>query len=153
MCCFSIASAPARWLGLFRRAPKLAVSNTRIFARVDHGVQWLAYSMSLEVSSDVAMVLPLPVGKRADDALTFIDLSGAADLFDHIDELFEVFAPQSIGLPKSRSFVLRPKLVVHRVGSFDASYVPSLDDMSRLDDRFRIPDRVWQQRAEYEPAV
>jgi hypothetical protein len=38
---------------------------------------------------------------------------------------------------------------VHQVGSFEASYVPSLADMSRLDERFRIPDEVWSRRPEY----
>src|SRR5690606_14273302 len=36
-----------------------------------------------------------------------------------------------------------PTLVVHRVGSFEASYVPSRAEFARLDPRFRMSDEVW----------
>lgn len=35
-------------------------------------------------------------------------------------------------------------LRVHEVGSFEASFVPSLADFSRLDARFRLPDGLWE---------
>jgi hypothetical protein len=39
---------------------------------------------------------------------------------------------------------VRPPLVVHEVGSFEASFVPTRHDFSRLDPRFNLPDEVWQ---------
>lgn len=151
MCCFSIATAPSRLFGLWKSRPTLEVSGTSIFARVDAGVQWLAYSMTLATSSDVAMVLPLPVARASDDALTFVDLSSYPQLFERIDDLFPHIDSLEAGLPKGGWLARRsaPTLVVHRVGSFDASFVPSLADMSRLDRRFRLPDDVWTRHADY----
>ncbi len=53
------------------------VSSTAIFARrSDERHQVLVYSMALTVSSDVAMVLPLPVPPgSAEGVVRFIDLS------------------------------------------------------------------------------
>jgi hypothetical protein len=130
--------------------PKLTVSGTNIFARVADGTQWLVYAMALDTPGDVAMVLPLPVRERSETALEFIDLSGCADLFVHLAQLFVPPAPVAASYALSRGGAVQEKtLVVHQVGSFEASYVPSLADMSRLDKRFRIPDEVWAQRPAY----
>jgi hypothetical protein len=40
-------------------------------------------------------------------------------------------------------------LVVHDVGSFEASFVPTLADFSRLDARFRLPAAVWDRLPQY----
>jgi len=40
-------------------------------------------------------------------------------------------------------------LKVEQVGSFEASFVPTLADFQRLDPRFRLPDTVWQQLGRY----
>lgn len=42
------------------------------------------------------------------------------------------------------------KLLVIKVGSFEASFVPSLADFSRLDERFKLKDKVWRQLPQYE---
>jgi len=42
-----------------------------------------------------------------------------------------------------------PKLRVHDVGSFEASFVPQLRDFDRLDERFRISRDVWDQLPDY----
>jgi hypothetical protein len=42
--------------------------------------------------------------------------------------------------------------VVHSVGSFEASYVPTLGDMDRLDKRFRISDEIWRALPQYASA-
>jgi hypothetical protein len=42
-----------------------------------------------------------------------------------------------------------PKLVVHDVGDFEASFVPSPRDFDRLDPRFRLPGDVWDELPEY----
>lgn len=42
-----------------------------------------------------------------------------------------------------------PRLEVHRVGSFEASFVPTVDDFERLDPRFRLPPAVWDDLPAY----
>ena len=133
MCCFS------------RHVEK--VWSTRIFARpLDAGRQLLVYGMSLEVAADVAMILPIPVppGTR-EDAVQFVDMSSRPTFFDDVSALF----PQHRARAR-RASVLRlapqPRrmLVVHDVGDFEASFVPSLRDFDRLDARFRLPGEVWE---------
>jgi hypothetical protein len=150
MCCFSVPATSvgffARWFG---QTPRVDVSGTKIFARVEAGIQHLVYSMSLTTPGDVAMVLPLPVGSRDENALGFVDLSGYDSFFEHLGSLFipEVEPQAKGGLSLSRS--RQSTLVVHQVGSFEASYVPSIQDFDRLDARFRLPKEVWDQRPEY----
>ncbi|MFO0761477.1 MAG: hypothetical protein U0359_33670 [Byssovorax sp.] len=156
MCCFSPIQAPFRLLGFLLGPPQLEVSSTKIFARVDPApeggpaLQWLAYSMAVATPSDVAMVLPIPAARAAEDALRFIDLSGYPTFFTDLETLFP---DDVIGLAKSRGGFMqsrsRPRLVVHAVGDFEASYVPSLGDFDRLDPRFRIPQAVWDARPDY----
>lgn len=132
MCCFS--------------GPVQSVSGTRIFARHSkRGKQVLAYAMKLSAASDVAMVLPLPVDRPLlGSALRFIDLSGYVDFFDDLNEgfpppaaTFGAFAVSGAPPPQ--------KLVVQKVGAFDASFVPTVGDFGRLDERFRLPEGVWEQ--------
>lgn len=42
------------------------------------------------------------------------------------------------------------RLVVHEIGSFVASYVPTRADFARLDPRFRLPDVLFDSVAHYE---
>lgn len=148
VCCFSVPAAAGSFLArLFR--PRIHVAKTRILARFADATpsgrtrrQLLAYSMNLRVGSDVAMILPLPVEVGAGDgAVEFMDLSGAAQLFDRLDVLFDLdqLAPRKGGF---RFAPQRRRLVVHEVGAFVASYVPTEDDFERLDPRFRLPLRL-----------
>jgi hypothetical protein len=41
------------------------------------------------------------------------------------------------------------KLEVVQVGSFEASFVPTVNDFSRLDERFRLPANTWAQLPGY----
>jgi hypothetical protein len=50
------------------------------------------------------------------------------------------------GMPAPRA---APKLVVHQVGKFEASFVPSPKDFSRLDARFRMPPGVLDKLTQY----
>jgi hypothetical protein len=90
-------------------------------------------------------VLPLPVKPGLGEAaLQFIDLAGVPTLFEILESLMSpmVMLPAS----RSQSFGLSlslPTLVVHKVGSFEASFVPSQKDFGRLDPRFRLPPSVW----------
>lgn len=137
MCCFS------------RHVEK--VSSTRIFARpLEAGRQLLVYGMTVEVAEAVAMILPIPVpaGSR-EDAVRFVDMSACPDFFEHVSAIFpdERILPQSTfgGAPAPRSATL----IVHEVGDFEASFVPSAYDFDRLDARFRLPSDVWEALPEY----
>lgn len=153
MCCFSVATPVglvARLLGAL--APPVHVSATNIFARmVAPGEQVLAYSMNIDTKQPVAMILPLPVVVGSgEDAVTFISLEKKPRLFENFRALFEIMQPlaRKGGLQLTRSAPLQ-KLVVHEVGSFIASYVPGRADFTRLDERFRIPDVLFDAVPEY----
>lgn len=131
MCCFS--------------RPVPHVSSTRIFARgLEDGRQALVYEMSVEVLEDLAMVLPLPVPARSpEDAVELVDLSGYPTFFADLGSAFP-----AVMMPARQSFGLAAPpapapLKVQDVGDFEASFVPTLADFSRLDPRFRLPDAVW----------
>ena len=121
-----------------------SVKNTRIFARLDaHGRQFVIYSMSLSTKQEVAMVLPLPVTPEAgESALTFINLDKYPTLFDDM----------ASGFPKARSYA-DPFAAAGgaRSGSsvLEASYVPSVADFARLDERFQLPAGTWEKLPGY----
>lgn len=148
MCCFSVATP----VGLFARllAKKVQVEKTNIFARrLDSARQVLAYGMNLDSGREVAMVLPLPVAPGAGaDAVRFIDLSATPRMFDELAELFVFAPPQAKGGGPLRS--RRPdRLIVHQVGAFVASYVPTRADFSRLDAQFQLPDVLFDAVPHY----
>jgi len=130
------------------------VGGTRIFCRFGRGNrQYLAYAMSVAATEPTAMVLPLPVEPGSSEkALKFIDLSGYPAFFDHMHLGFppppvmrSAPAPASLAIGGSAP----QPLVVHDVGAFEASFVPTLDDFSRLDPRFVLPSEVWDQLPDY----
>jgi hypothetical protein len=151
MCMFS--PIQAGWLGRITgpRRRETQVTETQIFARVDGDTQWLAYQMRVDTPSDVAMILPVPVVPGSGDhALAFVDLSGYDRFFKDLASLFPTllspdWQPYAKGALRGRA----SKLVVHDVGSFEASYVPALADFSRLDPRFRLPETVWSALPQY----
>lgn len=149
MCCFSVTTPLGLFARLFQRP--VHVSATNILARmVAPGVQALAYGMNLEAREPVAMVLPLPVVPGSgEDAVTFVDLSKEPQMFVHLAQLFE-FA-QVAARKGGISFPSRsaPTLVVHKVGAFVASYVPTRADFSRLDPRFRLPEVLFDAVPHY----
>lgn len=124
--------------------PVAAVANTKIFARsLEDGRQVLVYRMQYDASTELAMILPIPTPvAAAEDAVGFIDLSGYEDFFDDMEKGF--IEPVSRGnfqpLPQPAGFL---SLTVYEVGSFQASFVPTLDDFARLDSRFRLPKQTW----------
>lgn len=139
MCCFS--------------RPVISVSATNIFARpAEEGRQFVVYSMTLNAKDDLAMILPLPVKAGSDEkAVTFVDLSNYPDFFTDLHKGFPVFITDDLGLAMSKGIAVANsrKLEVVRVGSFEASFVPTLKDFFRLDERFRISDRAWKQLPQY----
>jgi hypothetical protein len=120
------------------------VSNTKIYARLNGDRQHLVYEMRLTSESDVAMILPLPTQLPSTDQVSFVNLSGYDGFFRDMDQCF----PQPLEV-RSRGIAFAgasPRnLMVHRVGAFDASFVPALADFHRLDLRFRLPEDVWKQ--------
>lgn len=129
--------------------PVTFVANTSIFARRDGDRQLLVYEMSVGFSSDVAMILPLPVAPGAgEEALSFVDLGGYPEFFRHLASAFPAEEVLALGPSRSRSRAPQPApLKVHDVGSFEASYVPEARDFDRLDRRFRLSEEAWSALA------
>ena len=139
MCCFT--------------GPVELVSNTNIFARVEGGEQFLVYEMEFSAAEDLAMVLPIPVAAGcAEDAVRFLSFEDYPHFFSDLNLLFPALAVEGdfgddLALPVAAA---APPLEVHSVGAFDASFVPTIADFSRLDDRFRLPEQVWDDLPGYE---
>lgn len=126
-----------------------SVSATNIFARADEGGrQFLVYSMTLKADEDLAMVLPLPVPPRpGEDAVRFINLEGYPRFFADLDRGFH--RPQGRGAPAASPTPAKPTLAVVEVGGFEASFVPTVADFDRLDERFRLPAGTWDRLPAY----
>jgi hypothetical protein len=137
MCCFS--------------RPVQSVSATSIFARSwAEGRQFLVYSMALRAKEALAMVLPVPVQPGSGEkALTFINLKEYPGFFADLRKGF----PEPLGDRTLRGGLGAPrpaaKLEVVTVGSFEASFVPTVADFSRLDERFRLPAGTWEKLPAY----
>ncbi len=139
MCCFS--------------RPVKDVSATKIFARMsDKARQYVVYSMKLDAGEDLAMILPIPVpAQTADDAVKFINLEKYEDFFADLKKGFPDPPAGAAGHSRiaSGAVTAKPMLEVVSVGSFEASFVPSIKDFSRLDDRFRLPQSAWDELPQY----
>lgn len=138
MCCFS--------------QPVKSVSATNIFARAGEGdLQFVVYSMSITANQDLSMILPLPVkADVGEKGVHFINLKEYPNFFDDLSKGFPV--PITRGLNESIPASLNPataSLEVIRVGNFEASFVPTVLDFSRLDERFRLPAGTWAKLPGY----
>jgi hypothetical protein len=139
MCCFS------RKVNL--------VADTNIFARASKdGRQFLVYSMRFKAGEELAMILPIPIPKESkEDAVKFINLEKYPSFFADLRKGFP--APLAHGrgpaLGGVKSAPAAPKLEVVEVGSFVASFVPSIKDFARLDERFRLPTEIWDKLPQY----
>jgi hypothetical protein len=124
------------------------VSGTRIFARgMSGGRQCVVYMMDFAASAELAMILPIPVARQAaDDAVEFVDLSGYPDFFDALEQGFPPEEPHWEGWVGGAPALARarPRLEVHALGAFEASFVPTVSDFDRLDRRFQLPRTVWK---------
>ena len=137
MCCFS--------------RPVNSVSDTRIFARAaGKGWQYLVYSMKFQSAEDLAMILPIP--SKADlgeQAIEFINLENYPKFFD---DMRAAFPAPAVTRGKAGGFlgaIDKPKLKVVDVGAFEASFVPTVNDFDRLDERFRLPPATWDALPKY----
>jgi hypothetical protein len=133
------------------------VSATKIFARMgEDGRQFLVYSMTVDMSDPLAMVLPVPVKKGSgDDAARFIDLKDYANFFSEVESGFpkpathhhrSFFATTESASMDSASL----PLPVLQVGGFEASFVPTVKDFNRLDARFQLPPELFAKMPDYE---
>ena len=129
--------------------PVKFVANTGIFARATQdGRQYIAYQMKVGARHEMAMILPIPVRHgSSEDAVHFVNLEGYPTLFDDLER--SIFGDCKAMVPEERPGLFSRLLKVEQVGSFEASFVPTLPDFSRLDPRFRLPDTVWQQLGRY----
>ena len=139
MCCFS--------------QPVKSVTNTKIFCRVGaRGNQVVVYSMRLDADQDLAMILPVPVMPNSpENAVKFLDFSKYETFFDDVEKGFVV--PRSSGAGRSAPFggtkSAATTLAIKKVGSFDASFVPTVPDFDRLDERFRLDGDVWEKLPQF----
>jgi hypothetical protein len=126
------------------------VSDTNIFARSINGNQFLVYSMAYAAAADLAMVLPLPVPPNPpEDAVRFINLERYPTFFDDLRHGFPVLVASFRSADTLFHSEAAPKLQVHDVGRFEASFVPRTKDFDRLDKCFRIPSEVWDRLPAY----
>jgi hypothetical protein len=139
MCCFS--------------RPVEQVSQTKIFARsAGKGRQYIVYSMTIDAKEDLAMILPIPVPERSpDDAVKFINLERYPEFFADLKKGFPEPPPAGLAHSLSRTVPMAAakKLDVVTVGSFEASFVPTVADFARLDERFRLPSEAWNELPQY----
>lgn len=141
MCCFA--------------GPVKSVTNTNLFARLTkNGTQMLAYQMDFETENENAMILPIPVRTPArEDSLRFLSLKNYEQFFSHLDKAFPEIRPPArfaTDAPQSNALDrIATELVVHEVGDFVASFVPTMADFSRLDQQFVIPKSSWDKIPHY----
>ena len=136
MCCFT--------------RPVESVTDTRIFARESRAMmQFLVYEMKFSAAEDLAMILPIPVPRRTNEkAVRFINLEMYPTFFSAMESGFPPPGRGATGGMGGGGFG-GSKLRVVDVGSFEASFVPTVDDFSRLDERFRLPSGTWDQLPQY----
>ena len=137
MCCFS-------------REVRM-VADTNIFARASKGGrQFLVYSMRVDAPKELAMILPIPVpAKSAEDAVKFISLKEYDAFFTDLKKCFPEPPPPSPSRDSKRPAPKAAALPVVEVGAFAASFVPSIGDFERLDERFRLRSEVWKSLPQY----
>ena len=123
------------------------VSSTRIFASMEGYKQALIYDMYLSTGDDTAMVLPIPVTlEKGGNPVEFVDLSGYAEVFDDLHDLFPQILDLSLGLSEDGGAEF---LEVEQVGEFEASFVSNPSEFSRLDPRFRLSNSVLEKIPAY----
>lgn len=129
-----------------------SVRSTKIFARLlPKNRQALVYSMQLDTPDDVAMILPIPVAPGSgEDAVKFHAFDEYPEIFTHLEALFPKPPPtRQAPLVASNGKTKSIPLKVVEVGSFNASFVPTVKDFGRLDEQFRLPDAVWDKIGAY----
>jgi len=128
-----------------------SVNDTKMFGRLTgKGSQFLAYQMNYDSRGENAMILPIPVlSPSNENSLRFIDLQDYEYFFDDLSKGFPYFAPLfNIGCGggfKTSSDAIK----LHKVGSYVASFVPTLDDFERLEPIFTLAKDTWDLVPQY----
>jgi hypothetical protein len=138
MCCFSLEVD--------------LVTDTKIFARDSTSpLQFLVYEMTFSAAEDLAMILPIPVPPQTPEKVVrFINLEKYPDFFKALESGFPKPPPSRGSFGGAGGLGLGgAKLDVVDVGSFEASFVPTIGDFSRLDERFRLPAGTWEKLPQY----
>lgn len=126
--------------------PVHEVSKTKIYCRIREGKQTLVYSMDVGFDNDVAMILPIPVSERKEDAVTFVNLKDHTDFFKDLDKPFVV---TTRGSKMLGAYGCAAPLKVHEVGDYIASFVPHRLFFERLDEVFRLDESIWNNLPQY----
>jgi len=126
-------------------APVDHVRRTRIFARREGVRQLLAYEMAFTAPGRWRWSSPSR-RRHATSAVELLDLASYPDFFEDLAASFPV--PVSRG-PRPAAAPASLALAVHRVGAFDASFVPDSGSFGRLDPRFRLTDGVLDALPRY----
>ncbi len=131
------------------------VSDTKIFARALGPRQILVYEMNYAAKHELAMVLPIPVPPGTpEDGVRFVNLEECRHFFAELHEGF----PRDSGRIEMASMMMLGGddvveavkiLEVHEVGAYEASFVPTVADFGRLDERFRLPPEIWLELNTY----
>ena len=133
--------------------PVVSVAQTNIFARLsDDQWQYLVYQMKYETAKKNAIILPLPTvvpGTEEDESLEFIALDKYPKFFKDLRRGFPVPVARFKNADAKTDAIIPESLVVHRVGDFVASFVPSMKDFDRLDEQFRVPQESWDEIPKY----
>jgi hypothetical protein len=125
------------------------VADTKIFARpTGDGSQFLVYEMTYKSQQPTAMILPLPTELPArEGSVRFISLDGYREFFVDLTSAFPSVA--GLGCGSDGSLAHKSDLRVHEVGDYIASFVPSIDDFTKLDPQFTIPKSTWEKIPRY----
>lgn len=120
------------------------VENTSIFTKKIDSRQVVIYEMEVGTNSEMSMILPIPNKNKDDNSVKFYDFSEYDNFFQDIEQ---VFNPPSDGISTGYRSL---KLTTHKIGSFDAVYIPTLNDFNRVDTRFKLDSSIWDQLPQYE---
>jgi hypothetical protein len=121
------------------------ISDTNIFAGNLGGTRRsLVYEMKINIEEPAAMVLPVPTSPGTE--IEFVDLSKFPTFFKTLDNLFPIWNTKAFSRRLSASLDY-DTIKVETVGDFIASFVPTVRDFSRLDERFRLPVEIADQLA------
>jgi len=124
----------------------IAVSSTRIFARIEKERQCIVYEMKISTKADTAMVLPIPISLiDKDDIVEFVDLTDSADIFAKIDNLFPSMALWFVMASAKKENYIK----VESVGSYEASFVKNSGDFENLDPRFSLDSETLEKLPQY----
>src|SRR5688572_12640841 len=125
-------------MGLFT-VPFQSADSTSLFARsLPEGRQVVVCELFLEAREDVAMILPIPVKPGSGEkAVQFVDLSGYRGMLEDVERAFPTGNNVDNCFPAPDAKV------------FEESYAPSLADLSRQEERFRLPAGAWERLPQY----